>query len=783
MHPDGRAAGDPLRDRLVREDLALPAGDGAEQRDPVADLLAPVAAIALDLGVGEADERLDVGARDVVQHPAVELGVDPPGLGRTHPVRDPAGGKQRDALPRRPGPDERPDERANLVAAARRRQGRRRAVRVDRRDRNLSLRRQEVQGDRQLVPALDLVVIREVEAGGEAALEERHAPLGRAPHPARRDPHQPRAARARRVVGLRQADAEGGHVAVGEVLDVVVHEEHDEIRARRGEPAMELVEAAVQPVPPLGHRHLGPSRDERRVGRGERRDDLGHGPRSLARLVPVRNGTMRSVSRPMARWVSALVLVSTLGGAPAAATAGPDGQMTWAVHVSLAPTWFDPAETPGVITPFMFLYALHDALVKPMPGNPMAPSLAESWSASRDGLTYEFVLRKGVRFHNGDLLTADDVKFSFERYRGAGASALKARVVSVEAVDASRVRFRLRQPWPDFMTFYGTPATGAAWVVPRKYVERVGDDGFKKAPVGAGPYRFVSFTPGVELVLEAFEQYWRKAPSVKRLVFKAVPDAVTRLAMLKRGEVDIAYAVTGELGEEVRRTPGLTLRPTPFVATHWLVFADQRDPSSPWHDRRVRLAANHAVDRQTINQAVTLGFSKITGSIIPTSFEFYWQPPLYPYDPGEATQLLAEAGYPKGFDAGDFWCDAGACVYAEPVLNDLQAVGINTRLRPLERAGFLKAYQDKKLKNIIHGLSGIFGNAATRIEPFAISGGAYAYGGYPDIDGLFKEQAGELDPKKREALLHRIQQLIHEKAMVLPIWQLALLQGVGPRVE
>jgi len=269
---------------------------------------------------------------------------------------------------------------------------------------------------------------------------------------------------------------------------------------------------------------------------------------------------------------------------------------------------------------------------------------------------------------------------------------------------------------------------------------------------------------------------------VKRLVFKAVPDAATRLAMLKRGEVDIAYAVTGELGEEVQRTPGLTLRPTPFVATHWLVFADQWDPSSPWHDRRVRLAANHAIDRQAMNQAVTLGFSKISGSIIPTSFDFYWQPPLYAYDPAKARQLLAEAGYPKGFDAGDFWCDAGTAVYGEPVLNDLQAVGIKTRLRPLERAGFLKAYQEKKLKNLILGLSGIFGNAATRMEPFVISGGAYAYGGYPDIDGLFKEQANELDPKKREAILRRIQQLINEKAMVLPIWQLALLQGVGPRV-
>jgi len=482
------------------------------------------------------------------------------------------------------------------------------------------------------------------------------------------------------------------------------------------------------------------------------------------------------------RLAVATILALTVAAPRALAAEPPAGQMTSALHFSLAPTLYEPAETPGLITPFIILYALHDAIVKPMPGKAMTPSLAESWSASSDGLVYEFVLRKGARFHNGEPVTADDVKFSFERYRGISAKTLKDKVAAVETPDPRHVRFRLKQPWPDFMVIYGSPATGAAWIVPRKYVEKVGEDGFKKAPVGAGPYKFVSFTPGIELVLEAFDGYWRKMPSVKRLVFKAVPDAATRLAMLKRGEVDIAYAVTGELGEEVQRTPGLTLRPTPFVATHWLVFADQWDPSSPWHDRRVRLAANHAIDRQAMNQAVTLGFSKISGSIIPTSFDFYWQPPLYAYDPAKARQLLAEAGYPKGFDAGDFWCDAGTAVYGEPVLNDLQAVGIKTRLRPLERAGFLKAYQEKKLKNLILGLSGIFGNAATRMEPFVISGGAYAYGGYPDIDGLFKEQANELDPKKREAILRRIQQLINEKAMVLPIWQLALLQGVGPRV-
>src|SRR6058998_2938321 len=196
-----------------------------------------------------------------------------------------------------------------------------------------------------------------------------------------------------------------------------------------------------------------------------------------------------------------LVLIVSMAGetpaAPEGASEAPAGQMTWAVHISLAPTWFDPAETSGIITPFMVLYALHDAVLKPLPGQLMTPSLAESWSMSPDGLVYEFVLRKGVKFHNGEPVTAEDVKFSFERYRGTAASSFKARIAAVEVADAQRVRFRLKQPWPDFMTFYGTPATGAGWVVPKKYVEQVGDDGFKRAPVGAGPYKFAAFNPGV----------------------------------------------------------------------------------------------------------------------------------------------------------------------------------------------------------------------------------------------------------------------------------------------
>jgi peptide/nickel transport system substrate-binding protein len=485
---------------------------------------------------------------------------------------------------------------------------------------------------------------------------------------------------------------------------------------------------------------------------------------------------------PTRRALVVTLAVLVLLAAPAAGLAVPEGQLTWGVHVSLAPLWFDPADTQGMITPFMVYYALHDAMVKPMPGQPIAPSLAESWSVSKDGLVYEFVLRRGARFHNGEPVTAEDVKFSFERYRGSANKTLKERVAAVETPDPARVRFRMKHPWPDFLTFYAS-ASGAGWIVPKKYVEKVGDEGFKKAPVGAGPYKFVSFTPGVELVVEAFDQYWRKTPSVKRLVFRVISDESTRLAALKRGEVDIVYSVRGELAEELQRTPGLTLKPAVIQGTFWLYFPDQWDTKSPWHDRRLRQAAGLAMDRPTINQALTLGYSKLTGNIIPSSFDFFWQPPAPVYSAARAKQLLAEAGYPNGFDAGEYSCDASYSNLAEAVANNLQAVGIRARLRPLERAAFFAAYSEKKLKNIIQGASGAFGNAATRMEAFVVTGGTYVYGSYADLDALFQEQAAELDRKRREVILHKMQQLVLEKAMYAPIWELAFLNGVGPRVQ
>jgi peptide/nickel transport system substrate-binding protein len=479
----------------------------------------------------------------------------------------------------------------------------------------------------------------------------------------------------------------------------------------------------------------------------------------------------------------ALLCLRLAAGAPdpAAAQTKPEGEMRWALYVTLSPVWFDPAEVTGQLTPFWVLYALHDALVKPMPGNLMSPSLAESWTLSPDGKTYEFKLREGLKFHNGDPFTAEDVKFSFHRAKGS--RMLHAKVREVTVVGPTRVRFTLHEPWPDFMTFYGTMVSGAGWIVPKKYVEQVGDDGFKKHPIGLGPYRFVSHTPGVELVMEANEGYWRKVPSVKRLVYKSVPESTTRLAMLKRGEVDIAYLLDVPQAQEVKRDPNLKLAFSGGIAVFYLDFLDQWDPKSPWADRRVRLAANYAIDRQALSEAETLGASKPVGNHVPASFEFALPIEPYPYDPAKARQLLAEAGHPNGFDGGDFHQLPPYFSLGEAIVSYFQAVGIRTRMRPMERAAHLALLQSKKAKGVCVCSTALYGNAASRLSEIIPSDGAYAYGGYPDIDALFKQQSVETDRKKREALLHQIQRLVHERVRYGPIYQYVWPSGIGPRVE
>jgi len=478
-----------------------------------------------------------------------------------------------------------------------------------------------------------------------------------------------------------------------------------------------------------------------------------------------------------------LVLLVLLVLVPLAAAAAPPADtLVIGLHVILATRWLDPGETEALITPFMMLYAIHDALAKPMPGKIIAPSLAESWTVSKDGLSYDFKIRKNAKFHNGDPVTAEDVKFTFERYKGASAKLLKDKVKEIQVVAPDHVRFVLKEQWPDFMAFYGTSATGAAWIVPKKYIEKVGEEGFKKAPVGAGPYKVVSVSAGNELRLEAFADYWRKKPAVKNIIMRSIPDESTRAVAVKTGEIDLAYLFGGPVAQDLKRSPGITIKAPLLYGMYWLDFLDQWDPKSPWHDKRVRQAASLAIDRNAINEAEMLGFGKATGAFVPPEFDFALKVEAPRYDPKRAKQLLTEAGYPNGFEAGDLTPLPPYTSLGEAVGNFLGEIGIRAHVRNMERATFMSSWHDKKLKGLVIGATGAAGNAAARLEPFLTKGGMYAYGSRPDIDELFQRQAKELDQKKREALLHQIQKIVTDEVLAAPIFQQGFVCAVGPRV-
>ena len=488
--------------------------------------------------------------------------------------------------------------------------------------------------------------------------------------------------------------------------------------------------------------------------------------------------------------LSRRVVIGSLLAAPAmlrapaslAAARAPSGRIVVAFHVTISPAWFDPSLAPPQITPFGVLYALHDALVRAYPGQKMGPALAESWSESEDGLTYEFKLRPGLKFHNGDPLTTEDVKFSFDRYKGAGATELKEKVERVEIVDPRVIRFHLKEIWPDFMTFYGTTATAAGLVVPRKYITEVGNDGFAKHPIGAGPYEFVSGTPGVEVVFEAFTDYWRHVPYVKTIVMRSVPEGTTRALMVKTGEADIAYALQGVDAEGLMNNPTTKIVASKHASCNWIEFPDQYDPKSPWHDKRMRLAVAYAIDRDGINKAACLGFCPPAGVIVPRVMEFARQVKPFPYDPQRARQLLTEAGYPNGIDAGQFHAIPGFPTAEQAVVNDLNSVGIRVNLVQMERAAFYADWRAHKFHGLYLTGSGSAGNAASRVEAFIYSKGAFASGGYPDIDEFYLEQAHEGDVKKRAEILDKIQQLTIDRVMFAPVYDFRALMGVGPRI-
>jgi peptide/nickel transport system substrate-binding protein len=478
--------------------------------------------------------------------------------------------------------------------------------------------------------------------------------------------------------------------------------------------------------------------------------------------------------------------VAVRSSSPAAAAA--KGKLVLAWHAGFASRWLDPQEHDGTATPDNFITALHDALIKNQ-GKELFdhPGLAEHFVVAPDAKSATFTLRKGIKFHNGEPVTPQDVKWSYENYRGAKADVFKKKTERVEIVDDHTIRFVFKEPFLDFATLFGTSnVAGAAWVVPEKYYKQVGADGFKQKPIGAGPYRLVRQEPGVKIEMEAFDGYYRPV-NAKQLVMIAVPEPATRVAMLERGEADIIYNVPGELITKVGKLPGVTLAPV-LSGSFFLEFPNFQDPKNPFHDKRVREAVSLAVDRRAMNQAESGGMGKPTGNWINDDVQYAIEWPEFPRNVEKAKQLLREAGYPSGFDVD--WVTPLPAFYSrgERIIAQLREVGIRGRLQTMERGIFLQRLQGglkewPGVQIIFHGAR-IGGSWAFWYEGHFKCGGFNARDRIcvKDLDGKFDQYERSVNPAERKKLAEEIQRGILENYYLVPVFRHAFVNAIGPRV-
>jgi len=422
-----------------------------------------------------------------------------------------------------------------------------------------------------------------------------------------------------------------------------------------------------------------------------------------------------------------IAAMALLGGLPVASSeaARPEGTLTVAVATFGNERWL----------PHLYVGA-EDVVLKPLwenllnrdsKGN-LVPMLAERWEVLDGGRTWKFHLRKGVRFHNGSEMTAEDVKYTFiAMAREGSANSLAGefrQIKSMEIEGPHVISVRFEKP---FVTFGNRVTHGLfssmAYIQSKKHLETAGEEGAERQPIGTGPWKFVEHIRGDRIVYEAVENHWRAVPQWKRLVFVKVPEQATRVAMLRAGSVDVVE-VGGEYVAELKKVGVRTLT-MPNVAAVWVIFGGQwptkptYDPKVPWAQpdaeraRKVRVALNLAVDKAAIVKQVLGGLGAAVGTVNyyptdPWASEALLKP--IPYDPARAKALLAEAGYPSGFEitmnltawpGRGFLPDVG-----EAVATYWEKVGLKVKRRPVDRAVFASDFRKRSYSGVTVAYAG-----------------------------------------------------------------------------
>lgn len=420
-----------------------------------------------------------------------------------------------------------------------------------------------------------------------------------------------------------------------------------------------------------------------------------------------------------------------------------------------------------------------------------APHLAEA-VVNVNPTTWELRLRKGVRFHNGEPFTAESVKFSFERVLNPDQKApirgFFTWVKAVEVVDDHTVRIHTQKPYPlihEILTF------GNFGMVPPKYVKEKGDAHFARNPVGTGPFRFVEWRKGEQLTLEANAQYWKGAPAIKTLAFRVIPETATQIAELLSGGVDIIRAVPPDQIPAIERSGVARVSATKILRVVYLQLdGDGRAGKTPLTDLRVRRAVNHAVNVEEIMQKVLGGKAVRTpAGTNPMAFGFDPAIAAYPYDPARARTLLAEAGFPNGFEV-TLNTYAGSIVnveqVAQAVMGYLSQVGARARVKHFADVGqYLANFRGSKLDGMTlasWGYNSVFDSDALYYIHFH-TGQPYAYNTAREMDQWLDDARGTVDPKKRQEIYSRFERFIVDQAYWVPMYAQFTIEAVSNKLN
>ena len=490
------------------------------------------------------------------------------------------------------------------------------------------------------------------------------------------------------------------------------------------------------------------------------------------------------------RWAARVCLLAMLAlplMAPSQASAAPEGELVVA-QPSLF-TRYDPLNMVST-TDHQSYNMLFDGLINTSPEGKV-PALATSWKVSADGLTIDFVLRKGVKFHNGDPFTAEDVHFTFmsiakgdnkHSYRKSFQTSLK----DVEIVDDFHVRFHLNNPWP---TFFSSSRQGIQSIVPKKYYQSVGSDGFIRKPVGTGPFKLDRVSAGEFSRFEANADYWGVVSDARYVVKRLAAEPLTRYAMLVRGEADIIQGVTGPLLEKVKTNDKLRIITADASGTNGLYFNIKTNPE--FKDRRVRMAVAHAMDREGINKVILSNTCEVATSIFsPATFGYLDGLKPIPYDPEKAKSLLREAGIKEGHEIGfvahtqSFGSLPNAPRVLEAIAGNLEAVGFKVNRVPVDTGAFLKMYRGGQQATVFYGPSSAADDGGETINGWYLPDSVWSSGNVddPDYVTLYHKQLVEADSDKRKAMLQEWARMEDERRRALPLFWCNTPFAVGPRV-